>query len=110
MGGITSLEGRVEVFLFGQWDPVCDYNWDLAEATVVCHQLGYPRAVEAFTYGSGPFSYDSVECAGTEMNLIECNYSAYHSAYYRACYWSDVGVRCSSKFCVGVLLYLEMLL
>ena len=70
MGGITPLEGRVEVFLLGHWGTVCDYYWDVVDTTVVCHQLGYPRAVEAPRYaafgaGSGPSWYSHVHCTGT---------------------------------------------
>ena len=25
----------------GVWSPVCDYDWTLQDATVVCRQLGY---------------------------------------------------------------------
>ena len=78
VGGITPLEGRVEIFLLGQWGTVCDYNWDFADARVVCLQLGYPRPVgaprsAAFGAGSGPSWYNNVRCAGTEMNLTECS-------------------------------------
>jgi len=102
VGGNTLLEGRVEVFLLGQWGTVCDYNWDLRDATVVCRQLGYLRAVEAprlaaFGAGSGPSWYNYVTCTGTEMNLNECVKSV--SSLGNFCTHSlDAGVRCSSKF------------
>ena len=101
MGGTTPLEGRVELFLLGHWGTVCDYNWDLADATVVCHELGFPRAVEAprgaaFGTGSGPSWYYSVYCVGTELNLNQCSRSSYH--FGSACPHSrDAGVVCSSE-------------
>ena len=101
VGGTTPLEGRVEIFLLGHWGTVCDYNWDLADATVVCHQLGYLRAVEAprdaaFRAGSGPSWYSNVSCAGTEMNLTECIRSSDFTG--SACSHShDAGVVCSSE-------------
>ena len=109
VGGETPLEGRVEIFLLGQWGTVCDKGWDFVEATVVCRQLGYLTAVEAprsaaFGAGSGP-SWYSVGCTGIEHNLTECNY--YYSRYYtyiprsafgNACSHSqDAGVVCSSE-------------
>ena len=101
MGGDTLLEGRVEVFLLGQWGTVCDNNWDLADATVVCHELGYLRAVEAprsasFGAGSGPSWYYSVHCSGTELTLNRCSRST--SNLGSACSHSnDAGVVCSSE-------------
>ena len=126
VGGTTPLEGRVEIFL-GKWGTVCDssyyrygygyvYSWDLADATVVCHQLGYLRAVAAprsatFGAGSGPSWYSNVRCTGTEMNLSECSKS--YSSFGSACsHFQDVGVVCSSEsslFCL-VLMSLSMLM
>ena len=101
MGGTTPLEGRVEVFLLGHWGTVCDYYWDHADATVVCNQLGFPRAVEArknaaFGSGSGPSWYYRVYCTGTELSLNQCSRSTYH--FGSACSHSnDAGVVCSSE-------------
>ena len=108
VGGATPLEGRVEIFLLGHWGTVCDNGWDLADATVVCHQLGYLRAVgaprsAAFGAGSGPSWYSYVGCVGTEHNLTECNHYNYSSG--GSCSHSqDAGVVCSSEsdLCVFV--------
>ena len=108
VGGTSPQEGRVEIFLLGQWGTVCDNNWDLADATVVCRQFGYLIAVEAprsaaFGAGNGPSWYSDVRCVGTEMNLTECNHNTYYSG--SSCSHSqDAGVVCSSEFdlCVPV--------
>ena len=101
VGGNTLLEGRVEVFLLGQWGTVCDNYWDLADATVVCRQLGYLRAVEAprsaiFGAGSGPSWYYRMYCTGSERRLTECSKS--NSNFGSACPHSqDAGAVCSSQ-------------
>ena len=99
--GTTPLEGRVEIFLLGQWGTVCDYNWDLVDAIVVCRQLGNLQAVEAptnaaFGAGSGPSWYYRVHCTGTERNLTECSKYTYN--FGSACsHLRDAGAVCSSQ-------------
>ena len=103
VGGATPLEGRVEIFLFGQWGTVCNNTWGLTEATVVCHQLGYLRAVAVpgtatFGAGSGPTWYRYVSCEGNEMSLTECNTFFRLSGYAYDCYHNrDAGVVCSGE-------------
>ena len=114
VGGVTVLEGRVEIFLLGQWGAVCDERWDHVDATVVCRELGYPRAVEApgsafFGAGSGPSWYESVRCVGTERNLTDCSKNTYN--FGSACPHSqDAGVVCSSECSSRIIVFLTYMI
>ena len=58
-GGKGSHEGRVELYHDGVWGTVCDDNWDIKEALVVCRHLNFPSAREAVAggvYGAGMYS------------------------------------------------------
>ena len=101
--GPTIYEGRVEVQHNGAWDTVCDYEWDLNDAQVVCHQLGFGNAVAAIrnsSYGQG-ISQDWVaylDCVGNEETIESCSYKRrrYYDYYYYDYYCSLAGARCSS--------------
>ena len=75
-GGSTCHEGNV--FVRGQ--PVCDDNWGMEDAKVVCRQLGFPDA-RNYTiinhFGSihtSRFSMDDVACRGDEARLQDCRH------------------------------------
>ena len=42
VGGASDSEGTVEVCLGNLWGLVAESGWSLADAQVVCHQLGFP--------------------------------------------------------------------
>ncbi|XP_030851620.1 deleted in malignant brain tumors 1 protein-like [Strongylocentrotus purpuratus] len=77
--GTTDSKGRVEVFNNGRWGTICDNNWDLRDARVVCKILGFDGALAApgsatFGAGSGKIFVDDVRCKGSEDTLAECNH------------------------------------
>ncbi|TMS04316.1 Neurotrypsin [Larimichthys crocea] len=77
VAGESRKEGRVEVFINGQWGSVCDDGWNDVNAAVVCRQLGFTgvakaRSMAYFGEGRGPIHLDNVRCSGTEMSLGQC--------------------------------------
>ena len=100
VGGSGPHEGRVEILHNGAWGTVCDDGWDLQDATVVCRELGYGRAVRAlgsatFGEGSGPIWYASVNCSGSEANLAQCAHDRLELTH--CAHWEDSGVICASE-------------
>ena len=94
----TKLTGRVEVFTGDQWGTVCGDTWDMNDANVVCRQLGFPQASQAYRgathgEGSGPIWMSNVACLGSESYLHECR----NSGWGGWCTHSrDASVQCSS--------------
>ncbi|XP_037530254.1 neurotrypsin [Nematolebias whitei] len=77
VGGESSREGRVEIYLSGQWGTVCDDGWTDQDAEVVCRQLGFSGVAKArvmayFGEGTGPIHMDNVKCTGEERSLADC--------------------------------------
>ncbi|XP_043369864.1 antigen WC1.1-like [Dermochelys coriacea] len=77
MGGEDRCSGRVEVWYRGSWGTVCDDSWDMADANVVCKQLGCGSGGSAlgeaaFGEGTGPIWVEKLNCRGTESSLWDC--------------------------------------
>uniref|UniRef100_UPI0037E85BF4 scavenger receptor cysteine-rich domain-containing protein DMBT1-like n=1 Tax=Semicossyphus pulcher TaxID=241346 RepID=UPI0037E85BF4 len=82
VAGSGACSGRVEIHYKGQWGTVCDDEWEMPNADVVCKQLGCGLAVSApgsahFGRGSGPIWLDNVVCSGSETALTQCEHPGF---------------------------------
>lgn len=98
--GPSRCQGRVEILYNGSWGTVCDDDWDIVDANVVCRQLGCGHAITlpatmTFGQGSGPIFLDNVDCKGWEAALSECWSHGWgiHNCYH----YEDAAVVCNGK-------------
>ena len=101
-GGSTPYEGRVEVFLNGQWGTVCSIEEvTKAEAATLCNSLGFgpPRSViSGSLYGDStdmPVLISSLLCEKVLDHFSQCRIRNQLSS---CTHDSDVGLICSRKY------------
>lgn len=87
----------MEVHHNGTWGTVCDDDWDMVDANVVCRQLECGTAISIgsssrFGQGTGEIWLDNVDCKGGETDLAECGSLGWgtHNCYH----YEDVAITC----------------
>ena len=99
LSGGENHTGRVEIWRYGEWGTVCDENWDMEDANVVCRQVGYPGALQALrgaTYGEGRgrIWLSNLECVGSERNILDCS----EDTYLHCSHSQDAAVVCQGEW------------
>ncbi|KAL5108318.1 hypothetical protein TcWFU_000188 [Taenia crassiceps] len=99
LDGDNFASGTVAVYRGYAWGRVCDDNWSIREANVVCRQLELGFAVRAlkrnhFHSVSGRnYFMDNVRCHGNETRLIDCKFDGW--ARHDCAEQEDAGVQCA---------------
>ncbi|XP_049417209.1 immunoglobulin superfamily member 1-like isoform X2 [Epinephelus fuscoguttatus] len=96
--GSTRCAGRVEIYYNNIWGTVCDDDWDLTDAGVVCRQMHCGLALSAsqlahFGEGTGKIWLDDVGCSGSERSLTQCQHRGFGT--HNCGHGEDAGVVCS---------------
>ncbi|XP_052533351.1 deleted in malignant brain tumors 1 protein-like [Tympanuchus pallidicinctus] len=98
VNGDNECSGRLEVFYNGSWGTICDDDWDINSARVVCRELSCGDAISAkksafFGEGTGDILMDDVKCTGDESFLEQCSHRELgtHDCLHK----EDAGVICT---------------
>ena len=105
--GSSLTEGYVEAFNItnGQWAGICDSNFDINDANVICRMLGFSLAIAALAnstadglYGTAPsgnkFVLDDLGCTGNETSVFDCTHNG---EWNKNCVFTDIaGVQCAT--------------
>merc|ERR1719367_330093 len=99
VNGSAKHEGRVELFYQGNWGTICDDDWNIQDADVVCKMLGYPRAIQALPFsafgeGTGNIVLDKVNCSSGH-NIFNCGHHEYLK--HNCEHLEDAGVVCDNN-------------
>ncbi|XP_053191235.1 lysyl oxidase homolog 3B [Scomber japonicus] len=93
-------EGRVELFYKGEWGTICDDDFSIANANVLCRQLGFVSATgwthsAKYGKGLGKIWLDNVLCNGGEKSIEFCKSRGWGNS--DCTHDEDAGVVCKDE-------------
>ncbi|KAM6222038.1 lysyl oxidase homolog 3 isoform 2-T2 [Rhynchocyon petersi] len=93
-------EGRVEILRAGEWGTICDDDFTLQAAHVLCRELGFTEATgwthsAKYGAGTGRIWLDNLSCRGTEQSVSECTSRGWGNS--DCTHDEDAGVICKDQ-------------
>ncbi|KAM4723735.1 lysyl oxidase homolog 3B isoform 3-T4 [Anableps anableps] len=93
-------EGRIELFYKGEWGTICDDDFSIANANVLCRQLGFVSATgwthsAKYGKGQGKIWLDNVLCNGGEKSIEFCKSRGWGNS--DCTHDEDAGVICKDE-------------
>lgn len=105
VGSKIKSAGRVEVHHGigneSKWGTICENQFDIKAAQVVCKELGFKGAAmvvpccEVFGQGTGHIWMENVKCLGGEPSITMCPHSGWGQTH--CSHDKDVGVICETE-------------
>uniref|UniRef100_W5LW05 SRCR domain-containing protein n=1 Tax=Lepisosteus oculatus TaxID=7918 RepID=W5LW05_LEPOC len=97
-GGRSLCSGRVEVLRGMSWGTICEADFEMKDAEVVCRELdcGFPAQLlrgAHFGEGQGPIRTEEIQCQGNETRIHNCPTS---TREHQSCtHSSDISLVCT---------------
>ncbi|CEF63163.1 SRCR domain and Parallel beta-helix repeat and Pectin lyase fold/virulence factor domain and Pectin lyase fold domain and C-type lectin-like domain and C-type lectin fold domain and SRCR-like domain-containing protein [Strongyloides ratti] len=105
-----TYEGRLEVFIDGNWGSVCNRSFTAFHGQLVCNQLGLIIDPEFFENwriypppGELPMIMDNIRCEENEYDITKCRHDGVNHNIEASCPpTSVIGLRCLEPHWAGV--------
>eukprot|EP00079_Xenopus_tropicalis_P032275 XP_017946046.1 PREDICTED: lysyl oxidase homolog 3-like [Xenopus tropicalis] len=99
-------EGRIEVFYNKEWGTICDDDFTMENAHVLCRHLGFTAATgwthsAKYGKGVGPIWLDNIICSGTEKSILDCKSRGWGNS--DCTHEEDAGVVCKDERIPGFI-------
>ncbi|KAF6211152.1 hypothetical protein GE061_014267 [Apolygus lucorum] len=111
IGGQTSNEGTLEVFVNNQWGTVCNNGWNRRAASLVCNQLGLVlnpndwllyRSDIPHSGTNDPILMTNVDCSDEHYDVTECKAQRAPDFENSCTHLQDVLMRCYQPHWAGM--------
>ncbi|KAF7488484.1 Protein bark beetle [Sarcoptes scabiei] len=109
----NGTSGRLEIRLDNEWGSVCGYNFDIDDAAVACHQLGFvlnefdwrlERSEFWSPANSRTILMTNVQCTHLDTDLTKCKAERLNRNDFEGnwCPKGEVGIRCYPQAWAGI--------